>query len=320
MVQLSIVIPIYNVEKYIDECLKSIYDQSVCNDYFEVIAVNDGTPDQSMIIIEKYALKHDNLIIINKVNGGVSSARNVGITKATGKYITFVDADDYIEKNSLKNIFEFLPDSTDELVVLKSKFPDTGKETVWNESIIENKRYTGLEIYGISFKSASWGVLYKREFINRYALRFPEGIKIAEDYIFFSLCMIYAQNVVFKNIIMYNYLIHIGSASHSYSESYIIAYLEGLNYLCKYNNDHFLTEEQKAILNHVKYGLIILAINASFRVKYSSKRLYRNIKTYLPICHIKKMRNKGKIWIWLLNNLYWCLLLKMKIAYYCSPK
>ena len=105
MVQLSIIIPIYNVEKYINECLKSIYDQKVCDDDFEIIAVNDGTPDKSMMIVEKYALEHDNLRIINKVNEGVASARNVGIAKAIGNYIAFVDADDYIEKDSLENIF-----------------------------------------------------------------------------------------------------------------------------------------------------------------------------------------------------------------------
>ena len=158
MVQLSIIIPIYNVEKYINECLKSIYDQKVCDDDFEIIAVNDGTPDKSMMIVEKYALEHDNLRIINKVNEGVASARNVGIAKAIGNYIAFVDADDYIEKDSLENIFKFLYDSTDDLIVLKTKYPDINEETVWNKSIIENKRYTGIEVYGISSKSASWGV------------------------------------------------------------------------------------------------------------------------------------------------------------------
>jgi glycosyltransferase, group 2 family protein len=320
MVQLSIIIPIYNVEKYINECLKSIYDQKVCDDDFEIIAVNDGTPDKSMMIVEKYALEHDNLRIINKVNEGVASARNVGIAKAIGNYIAFVDADDYIEKDSLENIFKFLYDSTDDLIVLKTKYPDINEETVWNKSIIENKRYTGIEVYGISSKSASWGVLYKRKFINCYILRFPEGIKIAEDTIFIFMCMMYAQTIVFKNVIMYNYLMHEGSASRSYSESYIVSYLLGLNYLCEYDNNHTLTSEQKVILNYIKYRLIVLAINASFRIEYPFKKLYEKIKFYLPIRCVKRMKNKGKIWIWLLNNFYPCLYLKMKIAYHRSLK
>lgn len=306
------------MEKYINECLKSIYNQKVCDDDFEIIAVNDGTPDKSMMIVEKYALEHDNLRIINKVNEGVSSARNVGIAKAIGNYITFVDADDYIEKDSLENMFKFLYNSTDDLIILKTKYPDRNEVAVWNKSIIENKRYIGIEAYGISSKSASWGVLYKRKFINRYILRFPEGIKIAEDSIFIALCMMYARSVVFKNIIMYNYLIHNESASHSYSKSFIIAYLLGLDYLCKYDDDHVLAKKQKMVLNHMKYRLIMAATNASFVIKYPFEELHGKIKPYLPIRNM--MKGKCKIWIWLLNSSYLCFYLKMKIAYYRASK
>lgn len=318
MVQLSIIIPIYNMEKYINECLKSIYDQKVCDDDFEIIAVNDGTPDQSMMIVEKYALEHDNLRIINKVNEGVSSARNVGIVKAIGNYITFVDPDDYIEKHSLKDVLELLPNCMDDIIILKWRYPDLGTVTIYNKGIIINKEYIGIDAYSAFLKGSSCGTLYKRKFICKYYLRYPEGIKIAEDSIFIALCMMYARSVVFKDIIMYNYLIHNESASHSYSKSFIMAYLLGLNYLCKYDADHVLTKKQKMVLNHVKYRLIMAATNASFVIKYPFEELHENIKPYLPIRNM--MKGKCKIWIWLLNSSYLCFYLKMKIAYYRASK
>lgn len=95
--KVSIVVPVYNAEKYLDQCLNSLVNQDIEN--VEIIVINDGSTDSSKSICEKFALNYDRIKFIDKINEGVSVARNVGLDLANGKYITFVDADDYVEKN-----------------------------------------------------------------------------------------------------------------------------------------------------------------------------------------------------------------------------
>ena len=99
MVKVSVVIPIYNVEEYIEECLCSVLNQTLKD--IEIVCVNDGTKDNSMSIVEKYKGQDDRIVIVNKENGGLSSARNAGIEQAEGEYIYFLDSDDFIAENTL---------------------------------------------------------------------------------------------------------------------------------------------------------------------------------------------------------------------------
>lgn len=108
---LSIIIPIYNVEKYIARCLDSIYNQNIDESQYEVIVVNDGSPDGSLDIIKTYEPKHTNLTIISQENAGLSAARNAGMEKAQGKYVWFVDSDDWLTGNSISVIFGYLKES-----------------------------------------------------------------------------------------------------------------------------------------------------------------------------------------------------------------
>ena len=100
-IKLSIIVPIYNVEKYICECVSSLYRQNLDEKEFEVILVNDGTKDKSMEVLAPIIEQHDNIIVINQVNQGLSASRNNGLAKAIGKYVIFVDSDDVIIDNSL---------------------------------------------------------------------------------------------------------------------------------------------------------------------------------------------------------------------------
>src|SRR5690554_2831077 len=101
---ISIIVPVFNKENYLRECLDSIINQDYQN--FELIVVNDGSTDGSKIICEEYAAKTDKIILVHKENGGVSSARNIGLQKAKGEWITFVDGDDYISKNYLNVVLD----------------------------------------------------------------------------------------------------------------------------------------------------------------------------------------------------------------------
>ncbi len=108
--KVSVVVPIYNVEKYLPKCIESIQMQTYNN--LEIILVNDGSTDSCLKICEKYKKLDKRVIIINKENGGLSDARNFGIEKATGKWITFIDSDDYVEKDYIETLMS-LSDSDD---------------------------------------------------------------------------------------------------------------------------------------------------------------------------------------------------------------
>lgn len=106
MVKFSIIVPVYNVEKYLNNCIESLLNQKFDN--FEIILVNDGSTDKSGLMCDNYASTNKNISVIHKDNGGLSDARNIGIANAKGEYIIFVDSDDFIEPESLKKFNELI--------------------------------------------------------------------------------------------------------------------------------------------------------------------------------------------------------------------
>lgn len=116
----SFIIPIYNAEKYLDECIKSIIKQTYSN--FELLLVNDGSTDNSAIICDTYANKDSRIKVIHKINGGVSSARNIGLDNAKGEYICFVDADDVIHPKLLETTLSVLMETQQDIIIYRYKF------------------------------------------------------------------------------------------------------------------------------------------------------------------------------------------------------
>lgn len=104
--KLSLVIPMYNVELYIERCLNSCINQNLSPNEYEIIVINDGSKDNSLSIVEKIVQKYTNIHVISQINGGLSSARNTGLKNARGKYIWFIDSDDWIEPNVLKTLYD----------------------------------------------------------------------------------------------------------------------------------------------------------------------------------------------------------------------
>jgi glycosyltransferase involved in cell wall biosynthesis len=104
MKRLSIIVPIYNVENYVERCLRSLEDQNIPKDSYEIICINDGSPDKCREIIVGLQTEYNNIILIDQENQGVSCARNNGIKNASGKYLLFIDPDDYVDRDCLDGI------------------------------------------------------------------------------------------------------------------------------------------------------------------------------------------------------------------------
>lgn len=211
MPKFSIIIPIYNVEKYITKCLDSVFNQTL-KDY-EVIVVNDGTKDNSMDLVANYPVH-----IINQKNQGLSAARNNGVKKATGDYLIFLDSDDYLEKDLLKELSKSLKNTPDVVrFQIKEVFEDETKSPIiYNEEGFTNLngKEAFSQIVKYHFVENAWCYAIKRSYYLKNKFKFREGT-IHEDYGLMPLVIIKAQTVNSISYPGYNYLQRKGSIMSS---------------------------------------------------------------------------------------------------------
>lgn len=204
---LSIIVPIYNVEKYIEKCLNSLVKQNIEN--YEIICVNDGSEDNSLSILKKFNIENSNIKIINKKNGGLSSARNVGIRESKGKYIMFVDSDDFIAENILAEIIEELEENKIDGVYYNyiNYFDEDNNYSKNSNYGIKNEIVSGYYLWNKlkkNFSYMSWLWILKKDFIVKNNLFFVENI-IHEDLEYFVRLIVKIKKikVLDKNIYFY---------------------------------------------------------------------------------------------------------------------
>ena len=208
--KVSVIIPIYNVERYLAECLDSLVNQTL--EDIEIICVNDGSTDSSKHIIEEYCQKDSRVILVDKENGGVSSARNAGLQKVTGEYIAFVDSDDYLDDHALEYLYsEASKDDLDQLYYAAEVFYDDCHEHEYSFSYQRKGDYskvtTGRDLFvkliaNWEFKPVVVLALNKAEFIKKHGLTFLEGF-IHEDNSFTIQSMFFAERVRCINEALY---------------------------------------------------------------------------------------------------------------------
>ena len=187
-VAVSVVVPVYNVEKYIERCLDSLVRQKFGYEY-EIIIVNDGTKDNSMTIADRFASKYDFIRIITQQNAGLSAARNTGLANARGEYIAFVDSDDLLHPETLSSLYRQITRHDADICLFGySPYTDNGVKTAnlpaAHYGKNENDAFTYQQISGKIFsRVAVWCKLYRRGFIRKRKIEFPEGF-VFEDVIF----------------------------------------------------------------------------------------------------------------------------------------
>lgn len=214
MKTVSVIVPVYNAEKYIDKNIKSILNQTYQN--LEVIVINDGSTDKTLDILKKYSYD-DRLKIINQKNHGVSHARNIGIDFSTGMYIYFVDSDDYLSECTIEilmsNINRYNADISCCGHLLERP---QGNIAIYgtNKLLIMNKEEAILELLkGDKIEPGVWSKLYKKSVLED--LKFDESIKINEDYLFNMYAFNNANTIVFEDKPLYHYVLHSNSATTS---------------------------------------------------------------------------------------------------------
>ncbi len=199
----SIIIPIYNVEKYLEQCIKSLINQTYRN--LEIILINDGSTDKSTKICEKYKNQDNRIVFINKKNGGAASAKNEGLKIAKGDYITFVDSDDFIEPDMIEYMVNTIKKYNSDIIQCSFTNLYKNTEKFKQDKIIEQKITSKdfLELFLTKWDSSLfWNKLFKREVIEN--VFFKEG-RCIDDEFFTYKCVINSKSIVTSNKIVYNY-------------------------------------------------------------------------------------------------------------------
>lgn len=230
--KVSVIIPVYNDEKYVDRCLASIsgkYENDI-----EILVIDDGSIDHTADIVKKYVHRYSNIKYFYQRNSGVSSARNVGLEKATGEYVFFLDSDDFMSKDGISQLIKYA-DGQNELIVFPyALVKENGYKNDQNENaatvivndcnkIIKSALIgeTVVSSFAKQDMRSSCSKLIKLEIIQENNIRFDENIVIAEDMVFMLHVYNYIENALFVNTVIYLYFKNNNSAINSYHPNYI---------------------------------------------------------------------------------------------------
>lgn len=219
-INVSFVVPVYNVEKYLRHCIDSILMQSSIN--MEIILINDGSTDKSLNICRDYANKYEFIKIIDKKNEGVSVARNLGIKYSTGEYICFMDGDDYYCDNFAKKFYDIC--MKNELDIIRGQYKiydedkkrtiDNYKEIPYINTLLSGRNFLDLSIKNNSNEVVPWLGFFKRKFLLDNNIFFPEGIAYEEDQLFFIKALLATNcNIIQTSTYFYTYVKRKGSCT-----------------------------------------------------------------------------------------------------------
>lgn len=229
MIQYSVIVPVYNVSAYLTRCIESVLKQNFAS--WELILVDDGSTDDSSAICDEYADKDERIQVIHKKNNGVSSARNQGLQAASGKYVTFLDADDYWERTDILSEIDSYP-SADVYYMLTviQRYPTGHKKLLSRQTLFPDTQFSGdvLEYFASRLRNGGWGCyygFYARTIISN--VFFDESIKIGEDADWFFQTMANAKNAYFIKKPYYNYCVdRKGSAMNIKAIGSMVSYFQ----------------------------------------------------------------------------------------------
>ena len=217
----SIIVPVYKAERYLQRCLTSILNQSFCD--WEAILVDDGSPDGSGVILDEYALKDHRLHVIHKNNGGVSSARQVGIENARGKYLIHIDPDDWVEPNMLEELYNKIVDDAADMVICDFLWDRPMGISISSQrpSAFDDKSIM-IDLFTERLHGSCCNKLVRRDVIVANHISFPPQLSIHEDLFFVTRLLLENIKVTYLNKAFYHYVIgeNENSISQSVGQSY----------------------------------------------------------------------------------------------------
>lgn len=227
---LSLIIPVYNAEPFIEQCILSALGHTLRE--IEVIAVNDGSTDQSAAILEKYAATDNRLQVYHHPNQGISCSRNFGMGKAKGQFIAFADADDWLEPNMIERLLTTVTAAAGDWAICNVSIHEKDG-TVRRRLTFEEQRIVDIEIQRpdvlrklmqYRFDYANWNKLYKADIISHNGIRFDESMFLWEDLLFNLMYLHYSKRIVLVDEALYHYRVQQYSITHSRNNALVCQY------------------------------------------------------------------------------------------------
>ena len=279
MEKISVIIPVYNGERYLNECIDSIVNQTYSN--LEIIIVNDGSQDKTDEICLEYAKADDRICYIKKSNAGVSSARNFGIENATGEYIAFIDADDYIASNYFEKLYDALKNTQSEIAFSKyfwdkqtKIIPQKEKFLISCEVNTNDRKFNKLLKHFFINKNNIHGsccrCLFESKIIK--TLKFSEELKYSEDLLFLIKCFQTSRKIAVVDEYLYFYRIHKGSATNNFIEGLLENYLHLIRDLEKPLAFFWREKDKNIILSLFQARLCERLFRNALRVKLDTEK------------------------------------------------
>lgn len=304
----------YNVEIYVERCIRSLENQNISPNEYEIICINDGSPDNSRGVVEMLQEEYSNIILINQENKGVSRARNTGIDIAVGKYLLFIDPDDYIIPNVFENALKFADLNRAQVVFLGYTVLNINgriHKNLFNEEL-KNQLFTGPEAYffsrgdGLTDPDRMVAVLFRRDLLNNNNLRYLPDVPFLEDGEFIARILCLAERCVFWDRPFYRRTTRLGSATRSrlFNTEYARnGFLLAACNLKKFQKGEKLTSIQYHFLNQPICKFVLLFVSPAsdplifFKIRRTKNKLIENGLYKLDLTSVdKEFRAYGSLY------------------------
>jgi len=301
---ISVIIPVYKVEEYLEKCVESIRNQTYTN--LEILLVDDGSPDNCGAMCDEYAKQDKRIKVIHKSNGGLSDARNAGIETATGNYIAFVDSDDFVSEDYIEYMYKMIIETNAKLAIC-------GVKEIWKNTQIEEELYAEPKLltpketfenflFAKGIEICAYAKLYHRDLWKE--IRFPKG-KVYEDTAIMYRIIEAAETIVYGEKDCYYYIARIGSISkqpgfNKNEEDYIEHTQQMLAFLKEKHPE--LQEAIQRFTVYAKFRILRMLIFTKPRNRKMEKDYIRGIKQYQKqVLKCKNTPKRDKMAIYLLN-------------------
>ncbi len=304
MIKVSIIIPMYNVEKYIGRCLDSLVNQTYKN--IEILVIDDASKDNGKDVVKEYIKKHENVILIeSESNKGVSNARNIGIMKSTGDYIMFSDSDDWYEQNAVETFVNVVNTTGADFVTANYFISyDDNKVKVDTTRYFSQEHITKEEIISYMTLTSCSKVIKKELFTNNNVF-YPTDIKRCEEMTVIPVVAYLAKKPVAIKDVLYNYYQRAGSASNKVEKD-ISFYETTFNRFEKYlDSEKYKEEVEFRAIEHLAYGKVLTMLKSDFdnkKIKQYIADFSRKYKKFKKNKYLATFSVPKRVFIKLLNS------------------
>lgn len=303
--KVSVIVPIYNVEKYLKKCIDSILNQKYQN--FEIILIDDCSTDNSLKIAEKYAIDYFERIslLIHNENRGLAATRNTGLKSATGKWITFIDSDDWIDYNYLKVMIEIAENDNADIVACSYYHAWDSGRTAEINPFGSLSTHSSQEEKVALMRNHACMRLYRKQFLDIHQLTFPENIARAEDMGFTIPLMTRTKRISIVNKPLYYYYQRVNSISNNNKSLDTSFYKLAFDELVKNCKPGFEMEIEYRAINEFMYGLTMLMIKAkksNHEIKEHIKVFNYKYPTWKENSYFGRLSKSKRIFIWITKH------------------